>query len=70
MFPSSGEGGGQDTQLGPLGRANLNHWTPLSHLHSYLIIWDQANSAGDNKKLPNKNCDEAPICVEEEEKTK
>jgi hypothetical protein len=25
MFPSSGEGGGEDTQLGPLERANLNH---------------------------------------------
>jgi hypothetical protein len=28
------------TQLGPLERANLNHWTPLSDLHSYLIIWE------------------------------
>jgi hypothetical protein len=27
------------TQLGSLERANLNHWTPLSDLHSYLIIW-------------------------------
>jgi hypothetical protein len=27
LFPSSGEGGGEDTQLGPLERANLNHWT-------------------------------------------
>jgi hypothetical protein len=31
---------------------------PLSDLHSYLIIWGQAISAGDNKKLHNKNCDE------------
>jgi hypothetical protein len=52
------------TQLGPLERDNLNHWTPVSDLHSYLIIWDQAVSAGDNKKLHNKNCDEAPTCVE------
>jgi hypothetical protein len=44
LFPSSGEGGGKTpTQLGPLERTNLNHWTPLSDLHSYLIIWDQAN---------------------------
>jgi hypothetical protein len=61
LFPSSGEDGGEDTyphcQLGPLERANLNHWTPLSDLHSYLIIWDQVNSA-DNQKLHNKNCDE------------
>jgi hypothetical protein len=28
LFPSSGEGGGEDTQLGPLERANLNHWSP------------------------------------------
>jgi hypothetical protein len=52
------------TQLDPLERANLNHWTLLSDLHSNLIIWDRANSAGDNKKLHNKNCDEAPTCVE------
>jgi hypothetical protein len=32
--------------------------------HSYLIIWDQAKSVGDNKKLHNKNCDEAPTCME------
>jgi hypothetical protein len=51
------------TQLGPLEKANLNHWTPLSDLPSYLIIWDQAISAGDNRKLHNKNCDEAPTCV-------
>jgi hypothetical protein len=28
LFPSSGEGGEKiPTQLGPLERANLNHWT-------------------------------------------
>jgi hypothetical protein len=27
LFPSSGEGGKTPTQLGPLERANLNHWT-------------------------------------------
>jgi hypothetical protein len=28
LFPSSGEGGEKTpTQLGPLERANLNHWT-------------------------------------------
>jgi hypothetical protein len=26
------------TQFGPLERPNLNHWTPLSDLHSYLIM--------------------------------
>jgi hypothetical protein len=31
LFPSSGEGGGEDTsQLGPLERTNLNHWTALA----------------------------------------
>jgi hypothetical protein len=28
LFPSSGEGGGEDTySVGPLERTNLNHWT-------------------------------------------
>jgi hypothetical protein len=27
LFPFSDEGGGEVTQLGPLERANLNHWT-------------------------------------------
>jgi hypothetical protein len=36
----------------------------LSDLHSYLITRDQANSAGDNKKIHNKNCDKARTCVE------
>jgi hypothetical protein len=58
------------THLGPLERANLSHWTPLSDLHSYVIIWDQVNSAGNNKKLHNKNCDEAPTCVELGKKSK
>jgi hypothetical protein len=31
----------------------------MSDLHSYFIIWDQANSAGDKQKLHNKNCDKA-----------
>jgi hypothetical protein len=30
-------GGKTPTQLVPLEKANLNHWTPLSDLHSYLI---------------------------------
>jgi hypothetical protein len=51
--------GEKTPQLGPLERANLNHWTPLSDLHSYLIIWGQAKSAGDNKELHNNKCDEA-----------
>jgi hypothetical protein len=40
MFPSLGEGGKKTpTQLGPLERANLNHWTtafrfPQLHDHS------------------------------------
>jgi phage terminase large subunit-like protein len=44
LFPSSDEGGGEDTySVGPLKRANLNHWfvcvteTPsgkMSNLHS------------------------------------
>jgi hypothetical protein len=28
LFPSSGWGGGTPTLLGPLERANLNHWPP------------------------------------------
>jgi hypothetical protein len=36
----------------------------LSDLPSYLITRDQANSAGDKKKIHNKNCDEARTCVE------
>jgi hypothetical protein len=27
LFPSSGQGGKTPSQLGPLERANLNHWT-------------------------------------------
>jgi hypothetical protein len=50
--------------LGPLEWANLNHWTTLSYLRSYLITWDQANPAEDNKKVHNKNCDKARACVE------
>jgi hypothetical protein len=41
-------GGKTTTQLGPLWRANLNQSTTLSDFFSYLIAWDQANSAGDN----------------------
>jgi hypothetical protein len=36
----------------------------LSYLQSYLITRDQANSAGDNKKVYNKSCDKARACVE------
>jgi hypothetical protein len=50
--------------LGSLERANLNHWATLSDLHVCLITWDQANSAGDNKKICNKNCDRGRTCVE------
>jgi hypothetical protein len=61
LFRSSGEGAGKTpTQLGPLERANLNHWaTPVGFTY-----WDQANSVGDNKKIYNKNCDRARTCVE------
>jgi hypothetical protein len=27
-------------------------------------MWDQNNSAGDNNKIYNKNCDKARTCVE------
>jgi hypothetical protein len=56
--------GKTSTQLGPLERASLNHWTALSDLHSYLIPWDQGNSEGDNKKIYNENYDKACTCVE------
>jgi hypothetical protein len=57
-------GGKTSTQLGPLDRANLNNWTTLSDAHSYLITRDQANSAGDNQKICNKNSDTSRTCVE------
>jgi hypothetical protein len=52
------------TQLGPLKDLTSITGQPLSDSHSYLIIWDQANSAGDNEKVCNKNCDRARACVE------
>jgi hypothetical protein len=46
LFPSSGEGGEKTpTQLSPLERANLNHWTnpgpwktPYKHLTTNIVI--------------------------------
>jgi hypothetical protein len=37
---------------------------PCEIHYSYLITWDQANSAGDNKKIYNKNYDKARTFVE------
>jgi hypothetical protein len=65
LFPSSGERGEKTpTHLGSLERANSTTGQPLSDLHSYLIIRDQANSAGNNKKIHSKNCDKSRTCVE------
>jgi hypothetical protein len=33
LFPSSGEGEVTPTLLGPLERANLNHWIAPCHIH-------------------------------------
>jgi hypothetical protein len=63
-FPSSGERREKTpTQLGPLKVTLITGKLP-SDSHSYLIIRDQADSAGDNKKIYNKNCDKARTCVE------
>jgi hypothetical protein len=32
--------------------------------YRYLTTWDQANTAGDNKKIWNKNYDKTRTCVE------
>jgi hypothetical protein len=42
--------------LGPLERANLNHWTAQV---KNTKTWDQALSMGDNRKKNNKNYDKA-----------
>jgi hypothetical protein len=57
------------------GRRYLVGWGPqkelisitaqlLSDLHSYLLTRNQANSAGDNNDVNNRNCDKACTCVE------
>jgi hypothetical protein len=38
LFPSSGEGGGEDTySVGPLERPNLNHWIAIAQAVCRLI---------------------------------
>jgi hypothetical protein len=44
--------------------ASTRPWTTSVRFTRLLIIWDQATSAGDSKRLHNKNCDEARTCVE------
>jgi hypothetical protein len=36
---------------------------PMADSHSYLITWDQDNSAGDSKEIHNNNCGRARTCV-------
>jgi hypothetical protein len=42
---------------------NKRSRTTRQDSHSYLITWDQANLAGDNKEICNENCDRAYTCV-------
>jgi hypothetical protein len=45
LFPSSDGGGGESTLLGPLERANLNHWaTYVKVSQSYLTTDGQSAS--------------------------
>jgi hypothetical protein len=61
LFFSPGEG--EDTYLlGPLERANLNHWTTHVNITTAIYTWDQALSKGDNWKIGNKNCDK--LCTD------
>jgi hypothetical protein len=50
--------------LGPLERANLNHWTTYPRTLSSINTWDQLESMRSNKKKCNKNFSKARTCVE------
>jgi hypothetical protein len=52
LFPSSGEGGGEDNQLGPLERANLNHSSPEEENRSSFrnVVFSRIPDDG---KVPN-----------------
>jgi hypothetical protein len=52
------------TLLGPLERANLNHWTPMSETLSYINTGEQAESMRANRKKCNKHFSKARTCVE------
>jgi hypothetical protein len=56
LSPSSDERGGEKTftQSGPLKKL-ISITQTLSDLRRYIITRDQANSAGDNKKVYNKS---------------
>jgi hypothetical protein len=58
LFLSSGEGREKPTLLGPLERANHNHWTTRHINYSCVNTLDQANLKGDSRKMCFKNCDE------------
>jgi predicted transposase YbfD/YdcC len=51
-------------QLCPVKRANLNHWTTPVRFTELFSTGDQANSAGDDKKVCNIRCDIARTCEE------
>jgi hypothetical protein len=53
LFLSSDERWKTPIQLGPLELTSITGQT-LSDSHSYLITWDEASSAGDNKKICHK----------------
>jgi hypothetical protein len=54
LFPSAGEGARETpTLLGPLERANLNHWT------TYVSITTAKYIPEITRKIYNKNCDKA-----------
>jgi hypothetical protein len=53
------------TLLGPLERANVNHWpTYVRFITAIYIPETQAMSKGDNRKICNKNCNKACTFVE------
>jgi hypothetical protein len=64
LFPSSGEGVKKLLCWVPQKERTSITGQLLSDSHSYLILWDQANLVGDNKKICNKNCDRAPTSME------
>jgi hypothetical protein len=59
LFPSSGRGARTPSQLGPLERANLRHWTTeVKNDYSNINTWDQALSMGSLRinMVENQNC--------------
>jgi hypothetical protein len=71
FFPSSNIVDNRKHDISETGSVFILRWKlitiigkHLSDLHSYLFTWDQANSARDNKKIYNINCDKAHTFME------